>query len=114
MAINPAYVTDIESQVQPTHDERARQSFVSTVRKHAIIDMRSKVQEDWTQRVAPALAARGTEVRNWKDIQQAMENGAVVPLLQLNTLQRPGDVLSLGAAGDRARAAEDDCARQGC
>jgi ubiquinone/menaquinone biosynthesis C-methylase UbiE len=74
MAINPAYVTDIETQVQPTHDERARQSFVSTVRKHAIIDMRSKVQEDWTQRVAPALAARGTEVRNWKDIQQAMEH----------------------------------------
>ncbi len=73
MAINPAYVTDIESQFKPTHDERARQSFISTVRKHAIIDMRREMDQDWSQRVAPALQARGAEVHGWKDIYSAME-----------------------------------------
>ena len=74
MTISPAYVTEIESHYRPTHDERARQSFVSMVRKHAIIDLRRELQEDWSQRVAPALAARGAAVRNWQDIQAAMEH----------------------------------------
>ena len=33
-------VPNIDELFQPTHDERARQSFVSMLRKHAWIDMR--------------------------------------------------------------------------
>jgi ubiquinone/menaquinone biosynthesis C-methylase UbiE len=74
MVANPSYLIDIEAQFAPTHDERARQSFVSIVRKHAIIDMRREMETDWRERVEPKLSARGDAVRSWKDVMAAMQN----------------------------------------
>ena len=50
-------VPDIDRLFKPTHDERARQSMVSMLRKMAIIDLRQAVKKDYDERVAPALAA---------------------------------------------------------
>ena len=74
MAANLAQqVPDIEMLFQPTHDERARQQFVSGLRKHAIIDMREDMTRDYRERVEPALVARGTQPADWRDIERAME-----------------------------------------
>ena len=61
MAAQPASVAvpNIEELFQPTHDERARQSMVSMLRKHAIIDLRAELKRDYEGRVEPALRARG-------------------------------------------------------
>ena len=40
-------IPNIDETFQPTHDERARQSFVSMLRKQAIIDMRIAVKNDY-------------------------------------------------------------------
>lgn len=69
-------VPNIDELFQPTHDERARQSFVSMLRKHAIIDLRKAVQNDYEQRVRPGLAAQGREPANWRDIERAMATEA--------------------------------------
>lgn len=67
---------NIDELFQPTHDERARQSFVSMIRKLAIIDMRRAVQEDYEERVRPALAAQGREPVTWREIERAMQTEA--------------------------------------
>lgn len=64
---------DIEQLFRPTHDERARQSFVSMLRKHAIIDMRRQMKQDYEGRVEPALAAKGRTPQDWREIEQAMQ-----------------------------------------
>jgi ubiquinone/menaquinone biosynthesis C-methylase UbiE len=69
-------VPNIEELFQPTHDERARQSFVSMLRKHAIIDLRKAVQTDYEQRVRPGLAAQGREPATWREIERAMATEA--------------------------------------
>ena len=66
-------VPDIDRLFKPTHDERARQSMVSMLRKMAIIDLRQAVKKDYDERVAPALAARGQEPTDWRGIEKAME-----------------------------------------
>ncbi len=65
---------NIEQEFQPTHDERARQQFVSMLRKHAIIDMRQQMKQDYDARVAPALQRANTPAKSWRDIQAAMEH----------------------------------------
>jgi len=65
-------VTDIETLYRPTHDERARQQFVSTLRKHAIVDLRNMMKRDWESRVEPGLQARGAASADWRGIEQAM------------------------------------------
>jgi SAM-dependent methyltransferase len=65
---------NIEALYRPTHDERARQHFVSGLRKHAIIDMRRELKRDYDERVAPALQARGKSARDWRDIESAMQS----------------------------------------
>jgi len=66
-------VPDIESFVKPTHDERARQSMVSVIRKLALGEMRAELKRDYEERVAPSLAAAGREPRDWREIERAME-----------------------------------------
>jgi ubiquinone/menaquinone biosynthesis C-methylase UbiE len=66
-------VTDIETLFRPTHDERARQQFVSTLRKHAIVDLRNMMKRDWEGRVEPALESRGEAPQEWRGIERAME-----------------------------------------
>lgn len=70
-------VPNIEELYQPTHDERARQSIVSMLRKHAIIDLRAKVKKEYDERVAPKLAAEGRSPKDWRDIEAAMTDEPV-------------------------------------
>ncbi len=65
--------TSIESQFRPTHDERARQQFVSMFRKNAIIDMRQQMKQDYDSRVLPGLQQQGRAPKTWQDVQAAME-----------------------------------------
>ena len=78
MAANPAHTTvpNIEELVRPTHDERSRQAFVSMLRKHAIIDMRRAMHEDYQTRVAPQIAEHVRSAQDWRQIQAAMEQEA--------------------------------------
>jgi ubiquinone/menaquinone biosynthesis C-methylase UbiE len=69
-------VPNIDELFQPTHDERARQAFVSMLRKHAIIDLRKAVQADYEQRIKPELASQGREPATWREIERAMETEA--------------------------------------
>ena len=64
---------NIDELFRPTHDERARQSFVSMLRKHAIIDLRAAVRRHYESEVAPALSARGAAPATWRDIERVME-----------------------------------------
>jgi SAM-dependent methyltransferase len=65
---------NIEELVRPTHDERARQGFVSMLRKHAIIDMRRAMKDDYDQRVEPALESQGRKPADWRGIEAAMQD----------------------------------------
>lgn len=67
-----AVPTDIESLVRPTHDERARQSFVSMLRKVAMGELRAGMRRDWEERVEPARRARGEPPADWRAIERAM------------------------------------------
>ncbi len=67
-------VPNIDELFRPTHDERARQSMVSFVRKLAIIDMRRAMKEDYEQRVEPQLERTGRKPADWQGIEQAMEH----------------------------------------
>ncbi len=64
---------NIEELVRPNHDERARQGFVSMLRKHAIIDLRRAMQDDYDQRVEPALERAGRKPTDWRGIETAMQ-----------------------------------------
>ena len=70
----------IEQEFKPTHDERARQQFVSMLRKHAIIDMSAQMKQDFETRVAPALQRKAQPQSqsppSWREIQAAMETEA--------------------------------------
>jgi ubiquinone/menaquinone biosynthesis C-methylase UbiE len=65
---------NIETEFQPTHDERARQQLVSMLRKHAIIDLRQKLQQDYDTRVEPAVTRAGRSIAGWQDIEAAMQD----------------------------------------
>lgn len=76
LAQTPPAVPDIESAYRPTHDERARQGFVSMIRKHSIMDMREALHADYVGRVEPELTRKGTPPRDWRAIEKAMETQA--------------------------------------
>ena len=65
-------VANIEDAVRPTHDERARQNFISMLRKHAIVDMKADLESDYETRVKPALEREGKAPKNWREIERAM------------------------------------------
>lgn len=66
--------TDIEAEFKPTHDEHARQRFVSMLRKHAIINMNSEMHSRYENDVLPALQKQNREPQDWRDIQSAMQD----------------------------------------
>jgi SAM-dependent methyltransferase len=66
-------VRNIEEAFRPTHDEIARQGLASALRKHAIVDMKAALEEDYEERVRPPLAAQGKAPGNWREIEAAME-----------------------------------------
>ena len=45
--------------VAPSHDERSRQEFVASLRRHVLGDMATSLREGYEKRVAPALARAG-------------------------------------------------------
>ena len=65
-------ILDIEAAMRPTHDEVARQGFVSALRKHASTDLKSALQRDYLGRVEPALARKGRSMDGWRGIERAM------------------------------------------
>jgi SAM-dependent methyltransferase len=68
---------DIEAAFKPTHDEHARQRFVSMLRKHAIINMTAAMRDRYENDVLPALKKQHREPKNWQDIQTVMEDDLV-------------------------------------
>ena len=46
-------VADIDALYQPTHDEQARQDFVSVLRNHARATMRDEMERRYLAHVAP-------------------------------------------------------------
>ncbi len=104
---------NIEELVRSTHDERARQGFVSMLRKHAIIDLRRAMKDDFDQRVEPALENQGRKPADWRAIEAAMESE---PLYRLySTLRYNAQemcYLSVQPAVERALPAMIDLARE--
>lgn len=66
--------TDIESQYKSTHDEHARQRFVSRLRRRAIVDLRAELERHYDGVIEPKLNANDSLPESWRDIQSAMEN----------------------------------------
>ena len=63
---------DIEAQYRPTHDERARQQFVSSLRKHTIIKQTAELKRRYDEKVEPALREAGQAPKSWRDIRDVM------------------------------------------
>ena len=64
-------IRDIDSLVDPTHDELARQGFVSRLRKHIMKDVADDMRSAYDVKVKPAFVAdhgrepeTGIEVRD--------------------------------------------------
>lgn len=68
---------DIESQFKPSHDEHARQQFVSMLRKHAIINMSTQLKSRYKDTVEPRLVAQGKAPETWRDVRAAMQDDRV-------------------------------------
>lgn len=66
--------TDIEGHYKSTHDEHARQRFVSRLRRRAIVDLRAELERHYEEVVEPGLNAHDSAPESWRDIQSAMEN----------------------------------------
>lgn len=67
-------IPDIESLARPTVEERGRQRFCSALRRYAIQDMPDVVQQDFEQRVKPAVEARGGKLDTARAIEAAMKS----------------------------------------
>ncbi len=65
---------NIEAEFKPTHDEHARQQFVSMLRKHAIINMTVEMHGRYENDVLPTLQKQKREPQDWRDIQSAMQD----------------------------------------
>ncbi len=63
----------IDRVARPTHDERARQRFVSSLRKRLMVDMAQTMRSQYEADVAPAFAARhGRLPRDGREVRRAM------------------------------------------
>lgn len=68
-----APVSDVDELARPSHDERARQGFVSLLRKRIMVDMARDMRRVYEREVAPAFAARhGHAPRNGREVRRAM------------------------------------------
>ena len=63
----------VESLSPPSHDERSRQAFVASLRKHLMVDMSARLRSLYDTEVAPAVAAReGHAPRDGREVRRAM------------------------------------------
>lgn len=66
-------IADIDELFRPTHDERARQNFVSVLRNHAKSTMRDQMLETYNARLRPDYVARhGHEPVDGAEIERLM------------------------------------------
>jgi SAM-dependent methyltransferase len=66
-------VRDIDELFRPTHDERARQGFISVMRNHAKSVMRDRMLEAYQQRHLPDFVARhGREPADGREVERFM------------------------------------------
>lgn len=66
-------VSSFDALASPTLDERARQQFVSLLRKHVMVDMSAKMRSVYAADVAQEFAAkRGREPRDGLEVRKAM------------------------------------------
>jgi SAM-dependent methyltransferase len=62
-----------DSLTQPTADERARQQFVSQLRRHIMVEMAGSLRSVYERQVEPSLLARGKRApRNALEVRRAM------------------------------------------
>jgi SAM-dependent methyltransferase len=65
--------TPIDKVARPTHDERARQRFVSSLRKRLMVDMAQSMRTQYDRDVLPAFtAANGRAPRDGREVRRAM------------------------------------------
>ncbi|MDA0369006.1 MAG: class I SAM-dependent methyltransferase [Proteobacteria bacterium] len=68
-------ITNIDDLVEPTHDEHARQRFVSVLRKHVTADFAQDMRTVYDDRVAPAFEkTHGRKPATGMEIRKAMKN----------------------------------------
>jgi len=68
-------LTPFEELVPATHDERARQAFVSLLRKHVMADMAGEMRSTYEQEVEPGFMRRhGRAPRDGREVRKAMLN----------------------------------------
>jgi SAM-dependent methyltransferase len=71
---NTATLPDIDSYFRPTHNEIARQRYVSALRKFVLFDIQGQMQRDYEDNVKPAYAkAKGHAPRTGEEIEAAMD-----------------------------------------
>jgi ubiquinone/menaquinone biosynthesis C-methylase UbiE len=67
-------IRDIDSLVDPTHDELSRQGYVSRLRKHILSDLTANMQNSYEKAVRPAFVAEhGREPENGDEVRHAIE-----------------------------------------
>ena len=67
-------IRDIDTFVDPTHDEIARRGYISRLRKHVLSDLSNTMQNAYDATVKPAFeAAHGREPENGEEIRDAIE-----------------------------------------
>jgi len=75
---NTATLPDIDSYFRPTHNEVARQSFVSALRKHVLVDKLGEMKRVYEDEALPAFKkAKGHAPRTGDDVEDAMAGKAV-------------------------------------
>ncbi len=58
-----------------THDEQARQAFVSALRRHVMVDLAAAMRASWEQQVAPRFERRyGRPAADGLEVRRAMRN----------------------------------------
>ena len=68
-------IRDIDSLVDPTHDELARQGFVSRLRKHIMKDVADDMRDAYDVKVKPAfLCEYGREPNSGEEVRDAIED----------------------------------------
>ena len=71
-SLNPQHES-IENIAQPTHNERARQRFVSSLRKRVMVDMAQSLRRAYEHEVLPAFKqAAKRPPRDGREIRRAM------------------------------------------
>ncbi|MBT4739999.1 MAG: hypothetical protein HOO09_06400 [Rhodospirillaceae bacterium] len=68
-------IRDIDSLVDPTHDELARQGFVSRLRKHVMKDVADTMRDAYDNAVMPSfVTTHGREPETGEEVRDAISN----------------------------------------